>query len=90
MATDGMGMRDAGLAEAARGAGDWLCLAAAPTFALMALLAGITGGTPDMLCMAAPHASPWSGMAAMYALMSAFHTAPWLKLLARRRRSEII
>ena len=36
---------------AARGAADWLCLAAAPTFAIMALLTGVLGDGPlDMLC----------------------------------------
>jgi hypothetical protein len=65
---------------AARGA-DWLCLAATPTFAMMALLAAFPGGgPPDMLCAAAQHGSPLSGMATMYWLMSAFHSAPWLKL----------
>ena len=35
----------------ALGAADWLCLAAAPTFAIMALLTGVLGGgPPDMLC----------------------------------------
>jgi hypothetical protein len=43
----------------------------------MALLTGVVGGPPDMLCA---HASPLSGMTAMYWLMSAFHSAPWLKL----------
>ena len=43
---------------AARGAADWLCLAATPTFALMALLTGVLGGgAPDLLCAAAT-ASP--------------------------------
>jgi hypothetical protein len=64
---------------AARGAADWLCLAAAPSFAIMALLTGVfSGGPPDMLCSAA-HASPLSGMVPMYLLMSAVHSAPWLK-----------
>lgn len=67
------------------GAADWLCLAAAPSFAVMALLTGVLdGGRPEMLCSATPDASPLSGMAAMYLLMSAFHTAPWLKLIASR------
>ena len=73
----------------APGAADWLCLAAAPTFALMALLTCISGGdTPVMLCSAG-HASPLSVMVPMYLLMSAFHSAPWLKLVSRRmaRRS---
>jgi hypothetical protein len=64
---------------------DWLSLAAAPTFAMMALLTGVLGG--DMLCSAAA-ASPLGGMAAMYLLMSAFHASPWLKLIANRRRGE--
>ena len=34
---------------------------------------------------AAPGASPLSGMALMYLLMSAFHLAPWLKLISSRR-----
>jgi hypothetical protein len=66
------------------GATDWLCLAAAPTFAIMALLTGVFGaGSPDMLCSAAPDASPLTGMVPMYLLMSAFHSAPWLKLISR-------
>jgi hypothetical protein len=75
------------LAAAALGAADWLRLAAAPTFAVMGLLAGVLGGgQPDMLCMSAQHASPLGGMALMYMLMSAFHLAPWLKLISRPRR----
>ncbi len=70
---------------AARGAADALCLAAAPTFAIMALLTGVHGGPPDMLCAVAQHASPLSGMVPMYLLMSAFHSAPWLKLISGRR-----
>jgi hypothetical protein len=69
----------------ALGAADWISLAAAPTFTLMALLTGIFGGgPPDMLCSAAHGVSPLSGMAPMYLLMSAFHSAPWLKLISRR------
>jgi hypothetical protein len=52
----------------------------------MALLTGVLGGGPaDMLCSAAQDASPLSGMVPMYVLMSAFHSAPWLKLVSRRR-----
>ncbi|TIP83647.1 MAG: hypothetical protein E5X63_20770 [Mesorhizobium sp.] len=68
----------------ARGAADWLSLAAAPTFAMMALLTAVSGDA-DMICSAAQDASPLSGMAMMYLLMSAFHSAPWLKLVAGRR-----
>ena len=64
-------------------AADWLCLAAAPTFALMALLTAVSGGgPPDMLCSAAQAAAPLGGMVPMYVLMSAFHSAPWLKLVS--------
>jgi hypothetical protein len=71
---------------AALGAADWLCLAAAPSFAIMALLTGVLGGgAPDVLCSAMRDASPLSGMVPMYLLMSAFHSAPWLKLISSRR-----
>jgi hypothetical protein len=63
----------------------WLGLAAAPTFAIMALLTGVGNGSPDMICSTARDAFPLSGMVPMYLLMSAFHSAPWLKLVARRR-----
>jgi hypothetical protein len=67
----------------ALGAAGWLGLAAAPTFAVMALLTGVLGGDPsDMLCSAAHDMSPLSGMALMYLLMSVFHSAPWLKLIS--------
>ena len=70
----------------ALGSADWLHLAAAPTFAIMALLTGIFGGGPsDMLCSMTHDASPLNGMALMYVLMSAFHSAPWLKLFSSRR-----
>ena len=64
-------------------AADALSLAAAPTFAIMALLTGVLGGPAQMLCSAAP-ASPLTGMAPMYLLMSAFHVSPWLKLARRQ------
>jgi hypothetical protein len=69
---------------AAKGAADVLYLAAAPTFAVMALLTGLIGGGADALC-SMTGASPLSGMVPMYLLMSAFHLAPWLKLVAGRR-----
>ena len=71
---------------AAAGAADFVCFAAAPTFATMALLTGILDGSaPDALCAATHGASPLHGMAWMYALMSACHSAPWLRLIARWR-----
>ena len=66
------------------GAAGWLGLAAAPTFAVMALLTCVSGGDADMMCSAAHAASPLNGMVPMYVLMSAFHSAPWLRRLASR------
>lgn len=68
------------------GAADRLSLAAAPTFAIMALLTGaLGGGPPDILCSGAHDASPLTGMVPMYLLMTAFHSAPWLKRISSRR-----
>jgi hypothetical protein len=72
----------------ALGAAGWLGLAAAPTFAIMALLTGAGSGPPDLLCTA--DASPLSGMVPMYLLMSAFHSAPWLKLISSRRTTILL
>jgi hypothetical protein len=69
--------------NAASGVAGWLALAAAPTFAIMALWTGFSASPGDMLCTAMQGSSPLSGMALMYALMSAFHAAPWLRLLCR-------
>jgi hypothetical protein len=74
----------AGSDDAAPGVG-WLGLAAAPTFALMALCTASFAGQPDMLCLAMQGSSPMSGMTLMYALMSLFHLSPWLRLLGGRR-----
>lgn len=80
-----------GVRTSSVGAVKLLCLAAAPTFALMAVLTGMPhGGPAPMLCMEAHGASPLSGMAAMYLLMSAFHLAPWLRLIARQRTSAAL
>jgi hypothetical protein len=75
-----------GSGHTASGAAGWLGLAAAPTFAIMALWTGLFGDQPDMLCMGMQGVSPLNGMALMYALMSTFHAAPWLKLISRRRK----
>jgi hypothetical protein len=61
------------------GAVEFLSLAAAPTFAAMALLTAVGGGGPlAMLC----GTSSLTGMIPMYLLMSAFHAGPWLKRFA--------
>ncbi|MGK6318004.1 hypothetical protein [Sphingomonas sp. DT-204] len=78
-------IRRESVGAAALGAADWLSLAAAPAFAIMALLTAAHGGPADILCSAAHGGSPLSGMTLMYVLMSVFHSAPWLKLIASVR-----
>jgi len=86
MTTETIGIREKRRAAGALRTVDWLCLAAAPTFALMALVSAALGGGPQhMVCPAAADASPLNGMVSMYLLMSAFHSAPWLKLMSGRR-----
>jgi hypothetical protein len=56
-----------------------LGFAATPTFAVMASVSAV--GAPDMaICSATAFLLPIDEMALMYALMSIFHLAPWLKL----------
>jgi hypothetical protein len=88
MMTRAIGTPEKRPATAAHGAADWVCLAAAPTFAVMALLTGVLGGGQQNMFCAAQDASPLSGMVWMYTLMSAFHSAPWLGLITRRQRGS--
>ena len=73
-------------------AADWLSFAATPTFASMAVVTGILdSGAHQMWCSAAMHMSPLTGMVPMYALMSAFHLTPWVRLISRwakRRKGD--
>ncbi|MDI1283384.1 MAG: hypothetical protein PSV46_03215 [Reyranella sp.] len=67
---------------------DWLSFAAAPTFALMALLTSdLDGGPMEALCSSAHGASLLTGMVPMYLLMSAFHAAPWLKYFKKGQKT---
>ncbi|WFU04277.1 hypothetical protein QA648_26165 (plasmid) [Rhizobium sp. CB3171] len=66
------------------GISHWLSLAAAPTFAIMALLTAAVGDQ-DMICSAMSGALPLGGMVSMYLLMSVFHLTPWLRLLSRQQ-----
>ena len=83
MADHGIGTRQDWLATRFGGYGHaaarFLSLAAAPTFAVMALIAAI--GPADMLCAAMQGPLSLQGMVPMYGLMSAFHLAPWLRLV---------
>lgn len=69
-----------GRAAIVRAAAEGLSLAAAPTFATMALMTAVLGGSAEPLCSA--HGSFMGGMAPMYLMMSAFHAGPWLRLVA--------
>ncbi len=70
---------------ASSGAADWLGLAAAPAFAVMALLTATLGSGPaDILCSAAHGGLPIGGMVPMYVLMSAVHSPLWLRLIGAR------
>jgi len=64
------------------GLAKWLGLAASPTFAAMAVLTSLGSG-PMVLCSGAA-GFPLGGMVPMYLLMSVFHAAPWLKVIAGR------
>jgi len=60
-----------------------LSLAAAPTFAVMALLTGWLGGDPALMLCGSPQGSPLTGMVFMYGLMSLFHLGPWARAASR-------
>jgi hypothetical protein len=70
----------------ARAAADWLGLAAAPAFAVMAVMTAVLGGGAEPLCSTALHGWPlMNGMVLMYVMMGAFHSPPWLRLMPVRR-----
>lgn len=86
-------MAEAGTAHAVAGSGkaraaglaDWLGLAAAPCFAMMALVTEMSADDqPNLLCLSAQGVLPLNGMVLMYLLMATFHLSPWLRLIARR------
>ena len=71
-----------------RGVASGLSLAATPAFGAMAMITSVfEHGRVEMVCSIGPDASPLTGMAGMYLLMSALHLGPWLKLIADRRRA---
>ena len=66
-----------------------LSVLAAPSFASMALLTIVfDGGQMPMMCSAGQDGFALGGMVPMYLLMTAFHSAPWLKLISNWRRTE--
>ena len=81
---DGWRVRTGGGRLAAPGAAGWLGLAAAPSFALMAVLTAFgVGGQAEVICSTMQHDAPLGGMATMYLLMSLFHLPPWIRLVRR-------
>ena len=71
----------------------WLGIAAAPTFAAMAIITSLPGGE-RMVTICGVESSFLGGMVPMYLLMSVFHLTPWLKLIgnrfSRRRRRPTV
>ncbi|MFW7341650.1 hypothetical protein V0R37_08880 [Pollutimonas sp. H1-120] len=57
-----------------------LHLAATPTFAVMALLTGLSDDPMNQICSIGA-GSPIAGMLPMYLLMSVFHSPPWIRLM---------
>ncbi|MBV6749421.1 hypothetical protein KV580_03875 [Pseudomonas chlororaphis] len=70
------------------GIAGWLCLAATPTFAGMALLTALGPGT-DMICASMEGPFALNGMITMYLIMAAFHLPPWLRLISDRTRGSV-
>ena len=71
---------------AARRAADGLALAAAPTFALMAISTGAWGADVGQMLCAGEQGLQIGGMTVMYIFMSIFHLTPWLRLLQTGKR----
>jgi hypothetical protein len=70
---------------AARSLAGWICLAAAPVFALMALATALGGGPMAAMCGSGMGGWPLGGMTPMYLLMAAFHLPPWLEMVSGGR-----
>lgn len=69
-------------AAAAVGLTKWLCLAATPTFAILALLTSLDGSRIDRLCVSG-RGPRLSGMVTM----CVFHSPPWLNVIGGPTRN---
>lgn len=65
----------------------WISLAAAPVFAIMAIVCVVWPGPMALMCAGDAGAFSLTGMAWMYALMSVFHAGVWLQVLDQKLRS---
>ena len=69
-------------------AADRLNLAAAPAFAVMALVSMVTGDDPSTLVCSTAYGTSWlTGMTSMYVLMSTFHLEAWLRRISKQPRA---
>jgi hypothetical protein len=62
----------------------WLHLAAAPAFALMALVTATSESSAPMALCSGGTSFGLGGMVPMYVLMAVFHSKPWLNLFSLR------
>lgn len=65
----------------------WLSYAAAPAFAVMAVVTGVPTGAMPVTCLGGPETF-LGGMAWMYVMMSVVHLPPWLRLLSRHDAAD--
>jgi len=80
-----LGPRARGMRPIARRVASGLSLAAAPIFAIMALLTLVPADGPlAMTCLGGNQVSPFDSMGLMYLLMGVFHLSPWIKRIAFR------